>query len=70
MVRNSSSGIATPTANSDSPSPRLRLEIAGQPGEIAERDKAEDEQDGFGERRHSRRLIGERTVDAQSIATI
>ena len=34
------------------PVPDLRLEIAGPAGEIAERDEAEDEQNGFGERRH------------------
>ena len=28
------------------------FQIAGQPGEIAERDKSEDEKNGFGDRRH------------------
>ena len=47
----------------------LRLEIAGPAGEIAERDKAEDEQHGFGDRRH-RPLIGERAGRTAIIATI
>ena len=28
------------------------FQIAGQPGEVAERDKSEDEEDGFDDRRH------------------
>ena len=44
------------------PLPGLRLQIAGPAGEIAERDEPEDEQNGFGERRHDR-LIGERETN-------
>ena len=77
MVRNNSSGIATPTANSDMPVAARRLEIAGQPGEIAERDEAEDEEDGFGERRHfsgigepGRSAIAPNLIDRVLIAQI
>ncbi len=52
MVRKRSSGSAHADRELGEPVADLRLEIAAQPGEVAERDKSEDEKDGFDDRRH------------------